>query len=182
MQKQYPKFLIQSDENYDLDCFKQKVSFEIPKSVKRSITADIVNNKKMDEKAFKVKQFLFMRSQNAQLRPKWIKSLQRFYFSDFSNLQIRPSIGSFQKATQELNQTSESYLKDGLLPMAKNGIWNCMEFADFALIYITKNNLLKEGYIPGIAYLNNKKVPDWSYYGMFDTLDSSNQLTPEKKS
>lgn len=138
----------------NLTCFKRQVNFEIPLSVKRSTTADIVRTgSTKHNKQYGI--FGDFRKSSASAHNDWIIALYA------CNLASTPSLGGqdLLGIQDRERRGSDKYLTE-LLKMAQNGIWNCQEFADFALISIRQNEMLAEGYVAYTAYLNDVRIPE----------------------
>ena len=141
----------------NLPCFKsvKNFYFPIPQCVQRSTTADFVRTGFTSDDSQR-KKFLELRSLGSQLCSLWEKARERFEFT--INLQ-NPTPSEINQQWELLNQTASNY-KKCLCLMAKNGIWNCAEFAHFALIIIDEAYLLCESrYIAHTEPLNNPQIP-----------------------
>lgn len=148
--------------------------FLIPAAVQRSTTADIVRTgkTKYDKQA---QDFDLLRTKFSSNRSSWINTLQEYYFA---NNPLNRSPQSVIAATSaKLKNISELY-KSNLLTMAENGIWNCMEFADYALITIITGDEFNREYEAHVAYLNDIKIPENSYFQYFNTPDG--QILPKE--
>lgn len=139
-----------------LDCFKKPIIFEVPDTVVRSITADIVCKKKTnnDEKARIFSQ---------------LRSSQRCSWARLAWENARMAFESYAPGSDvellrlDLTKTLRSYMCI-LFNISENGIWNCGEFADFALMVI--DHLLIKGIFKENEYmakgvtLNNPRIPE----------------------
>lgn len=145
-------------------CFSKKINFSIPSSVKRSHTADIARKRNFDIEI--AQKFYSLRGVFSSHYTVWLGALQKYYqVNKFAN----PSPLVLQKASIELRTTSEEYGNTLLKIAAETGIWNCSEFANFALIEILRENALNEGYEAHVANLNDVRITTDEYHQYFNT-------------
>ena len=137
-----------------LGCFNVK-TLKIGLPVRSSTTADELNKTSQKTSAEKKEWKKFRDSLKTKTaRRNWIKALREldFFKQNRADLQIE------LKAEEKVSQTQKAY-EDKLREMKEiHGIWNCMEFADFALMKILPK--LKSEYTAHIGYLNDPKIPD----------------------
>ncbi len=160
----------------DLACFNKPVSFHVPEEVIRSTTADIVRTGKteIDQQAMN---FIACRNSNEYLnaRTAW----QNAHIA--LECPVPGSNPSF--LMQDLEQTTHTY-RNLLKVVAHNGIWNCGEFADFALLEIDllkASGQFKEHYKAKVVSLNNPQIPENQQYRNHDhafVLITDKQDTP----
>jgi hypothetical protein len=138
--------------------FLRSIDFRIPSSVpvRISTTADIVRDGKTTASAKQQQTFDSLRKQYTVDRNNWLQALQKFeHIERFGNARM----DILDNAEGEYKQYAAVY-KQRLADMAErsNGIWNCQEFADFALMTI--KGTLPRGYIASIGYLNDVQIPE----------------------
>ena len=149
--------------NSKLGCFNKTVSFNVPDTIVRSTTADIVRTKgtRNDQQAQKF----------SDLRESLNFKLARLAWHDARMAFESATSGSdIRRLDQDLQQASGQYL-GALLNMAENGIWNCGEFADFALMIIDKlaaSGVFDGNYLARGVSLNNPNMPEKEQYKNHD--------------
>lgn len=143
------------------------IDLTIPLSIKRSTTADIVNNKStINDK--QNENFKYLRTAASQNRGIWINAVNQYFA--LKNMPKSDPL-TLKQYEDNCKKFASNYINN-LKAMAKNGIWNCMEFADFALIKIMASNQLMNGYEVHFGSLNDISLPEKGsfYYKQFKPL------------
>jgi len=143
--------------------------FEIPKTVRRSTSADVVNNVSSLSPE-KIRHFIKLRVESREIFKSWMEKDE--HLSNTLKMP-NPFPHAISVAERDL-EAARAACKDKLLEMAHNGIWNCAEFAYFALITISEKLILPSGYTARIATLNNPQVPAAEYKECFRLIMNDN--------
>lgn len=126
--------------------------FSIPPSVNRSVTADIVKTgTSVVDSQFM--QYGALRGAAMEARFRWFEALRAL-----EHVEKMSSVGGdiLTSSIKAAERCAANY-KAELMRMAANGIWNCEEFANFALIIIHEKKILKSEYTAHYAALNDLK-------------------------
>lgn len=142
-----------------LSCFISNADIEIPPSVSRSTTADIVlRSTTVDDVSAKNFSKYRRSERHINARSAWQQARMAF---ELASQQAAAPV-NFATLRRDFFAQSVAY-RESLLEMAKNGIWNCGEFADFALIEVDRLGVLSPNNVAKVVTLNNPQIPEADY-------------------
>lgn len=152
-QQQLPSYL----NNIRIPCFNRPTDFIRGLTLNcHSTTATDVNNSAPKYTFAQASTFGELRNQYSKARQELMENKKNCSFIENLPNYIPSAVLNLES---EINLLKEEYL-NGVFKMQQNGILNCQEYADFALLFIEDENLLNNGYTAHLAYLNNPKLPE----------------------